>query len=340
MLEAPKNASFVMRLRCEAAMALHIADIIVESFDPADTAAAAFDERANDLDSGLWVVEGYFGAPPNEARVRALVAAAAGDATAQAVRFDRVEARDWVARSLEGLAPVRVGRFLVHGAHDRRAARPHDIAIEIEAALAFGTGHHGSTRGCLNLIERIAKRRRPRAILDVGTGTGVLAIAAARRFRIAVKAGDIDPVAVATTKANAKRNRVAGLVRPVQARGIDHPALNVASYDLVVANILAAPLRKLAPALGHVLAPGGEIILSGLLPRDVPGVVSAYGAQKITLVGRVDVEGWATLLMRRPFPSPRKRSETGRGAADSGVMARLPGSSSSALKSGSLRTVG
>jgi ribosomal protein L11 methyltransferase len=320
MLKGPNNASFVMRLRCEAATALQIADIIVERFDPADTAAAAFEETVNGPDLGPWVVEAYFGAAPDEGQVRALVASAAGNETAQAVRFGRVEACDWVAHSLEGLAPVRVGRFLVHGGHDRGAARAHEIAIEIEAALAFGTGHHGSTRGCLALINRIAKRRRPRAVVDVGTGTGVLAIAVARTFHISVRAGDIDPIAVATAKANAKRNRTAVFVRPVQARGINHRALESgATYDLVIANILAAPLRKLAPVLAKVLAPGGEIILSGLLPRDVQGVISAYRMQKIALVGRFDVEGWATLLMCRP---------------------RLRNPSSSALRFGSQRTAG
>ncbi len=320
MHEGPNNASFVMRLHCEAATALRIADIIVESFDPADTAAAAFEETVNGRDIGPWVVEAYFGAAPDERQVRALVAAAAGNETAQVVRFGRVEACDWVAHSLEGLAPVRVGRFLVHGGHDRGAGWAHEIAIEIEAALAFGTGHHGSTRGCLALLDCIAKRRRPPAVLDVGTGTGVLAIAAARTFHISVRAGDIDPIAVATAKANAKRNRAAVLVRTVQADGINHRALKSgAPYDLVIANILAAPLRTLAPALAKVLAPSGEILLSGLLPRDVQGVVSAYRTQKIALVGRVDVEGWATLLMRRP---------------------RLRNPSSSALRFGSLRTAG
>jgi ribosomal protein L11 methyltransferase len=309
MLEAPKTASFVMRLRCEAAMAIRLADLMVESFDPADTAAAAFEDRVNGADP--WVVEAYFTAAPDEERVRAVVVAAAGKAVARKVRFGRVQACDWVAHSLEGLAPVRVGRFLVHGAHDRGVAGAHEIGIEIEAALAFGTGHHGSTRGCLALLERVAKRRRPRTVLDLGTGSGVLAIAAARRFHVAVSAGDIDAIAVATAKANAKRNRAGALVRPVQARGIDHPTLKSgAPYDLVTANILAAPLRKLAPALSRVLAPGGEIVLAGLLPRDVQGVVSAYRAQNIALVRRLDVEGWATLLMRRPtLPSPRLRGE-------------------------------
>ncbi len=129
----------------------------------------------------------------------------------------------------------------------------------------------------------------------------MLAIAAALLFRVPVRAGDIDPVAVATASANAQRNRAGPFVRAVQAHGIDHPLLAGARYDLAIANILAGPLRKLAPALARALAPGGEIILSGLLPQDVPGVASAYRAQKIVMNGRIDIEGWATLLMRRPF---------------------------------------
>lgn len=298
---AGNNASFLMRLRCDPALALRIADVIVESFDPADTSAAAFEETVNGWEIRPWVVEAYFGVAPDQGRVRALVAAAAGEETAKAVRFGRIEARDWVTHSLEGLAPVRVGRFFVHGRHARGAASAHAIAIEIEAALAFGTGHHGSTRACLALIGHIARRRRPRAVLDIGTGTGVLAIAAARRFHVGVRAGDTDPIAIATTRANARRNGAASLLRAVRARGIDHPALKGgAPYDLVTANILAAPLAKLAPALAQVLAPGGEIILSGLLPPDVQAVVSAYRTQKLALVGRLDIEGWATLLMRRP----------------------------------------
>ncbi|MGB6176242.1 MAG: 50S ribosomal protein L11 methyltransferase, partial [Methylocella sp.] len=199
-----------------------------------------------------------------------------------------------------GLTPVRAGRFSVHGAHRRDAVKANDIAIEIEAALAFGTGHHGSTRGCLHMLDLVARKRRPRAILDLGTGTGVLAIAAAKLFRRKIHAGDIDSVCVQAAGANAKRNRVASFVRPVLAKGVAHPLLRAGGpYDLVLANILARPLRDLAPQIARLAAPRAEIILSGLAGRDVPGVAAAYRMQGAALARRIDIDGWATLLMRR-----------------------------------------
>ena len=229
MLEGlpPNDATHVMRLSCDEAAARRIAAIIVETFDPATTAAAAFEaaEDTSGWSKGHWAVEVYFGAPPDEANVRALVAAAAGGAVARAAVFGEVRERDWVATSLAGLGSVRVGRFLVHGAHGRGGVKANDIAIEIEAALAFGTGHHGSTRGCLFMLESVARRRRPAAILDLGTGSGVLAIAAAKVFKRKICAGDIDPVCVKTASANARRNRVANFVNPVLAKGAAHPLL-------------------------------------------------------------------------------------------------------------------
>jgi ribosomal protein L11 methyltransferase len=304
MLEGlpPKCAAHVMRLTCAEGTARRIADIIVETFDPATTAAAAFEEApdTSDWNKGPWIVEAYFGAPPDEANVRALVAAAAGDAAARAATFGRVDERDWVAASLEGLKPVRAGRFIVHGAHGRDAVKANDIAIEIEAALAFGTGHHGSTRGCLHTLDLVARERRPRAVLDLGSGSGVLAIAAAKVFKRKIHAGDIDRVCVEAAAANAKRNRVASFVRPVLAKGAAHPVLRAGGpYDLVLANILARPLRDLAPQIARLAAPRAEIILSGLIARDVPGVVAAYRKQAMALARRIDIDGWATLLMRR-----------------------------------------
>jgi ribosomal protein L11 methyltransferase len=298
----PNDAAHVMRLSCDQAMARRIAAIIVETFDPATTAAAAFEEAADTSGStkAPWIVEAYFGACPDEANVRALVAAAAGAAAASAATFGRIDERDWVAASLEGLKPVRAGCFIVHGAHRRDAVKANDIAIEIEAALAFGTGHHGSTHGCLHMLDLVARKRRPRAILDLGTGSGVLAIAAAKLFKRKIHAGDIDSVCVTAAGANAKRNRVASFVRPVQAKGVAHEVLRAGGpYDLVLANILARPLRDLAPEIARLAAPGAEIILSGLIRRDVPGVAAAYRTQGFALARLIDIDGWATLLMRR-----------------------------------------
>lgn len=304
MLEGlpPNNAAYVMRLACDETLARAVSDIIVETFDPADTAAAAFEVEATTQHWGAvpWAVEVYFGHAPDERQVRELVALVAGDVAAAAAVFGRVAQKDWVASALEGLGAVRAGRFLVHGSHERGRVRSHDIALEIEAALAFGTGHHGTTRGCLLLLDGVLKRRRPRHVLDVGTGTGVLAIAAARALKRPVAAGDIDPVSVEAARSNARLNGAGAYVRPVVARGLRHPALAAAGpYDLVFANILARPLRLLAPAIAAATAPQGEVILSGLLARDVPGIVSAYGAQRLFLERRIELEGWASLLLRR-----------------------------------------
>jgi len=303
MLEGlpPNNATHIVRLSCDEATARRVADIIVETFDPAEAAAAAFEEEARqDWKAVRWAVEAYFREKPDEPTLRALIACAAGDDAARALIFDEVETRDWVTSSLAGLPPVRAGRILLHGRHDRALVKANDVEIEIEAALAFGSGHHGSTRGCLLMLERIAKRRHPRAILDIGTGTGVLAIAAAKVFRVTVRASDIDSVAVSAARANARLNSVARFVRPVVATGLHHPQLDAAgAYDLVFANILARPLRQLAPAIRHVLAPGGEVVLSGLLTCDVASVISAYRAQGLALRRRLDLDGWATLLISR-----------------------------------------
>src|SRR5579872_4795087 len=207
-------ATIRARLTCDEATARRLAALAGECLDPDAIVCAVFEG-----DDGAWRVELYFREPPDETAIRKLIADGAGAATADALAFDAVEAKDWVAASLAGLKPVTAGRFVVHGAHDRARVAPNAIGIEIEAALAFGTGHHGTTRGCLLALDVLAKCRRPRRILDLGTGTGVLAIAAARIFRTAVLATDIDPVAVAAARANAKLNRAGALVEIVRATG-------------------------------------------------------------------------------------------------------------------------
>ena len=301
MLEGlpPNGASHVLRLTCDERRARAVADIIVETFDPTETAAAAFEEE----NGAYWAVEIYFAEAPDEQSIRDLIAAVSNEETAQHAQFSQIAKQDWVQNALSGLKPVRAGRILVHGAHDRAHKRPNDISVEIEAALAFGTGHHGTTLGCLRALDQILKRRRPRQILDVGTGTGVLAIAAARLLRQAVASGDIDPVAVNTARVNAQRNGAGAFVRPVLAAGLRHPRL-IGQYDLIFANILAKPLRLLAPAIAQAASFDAELVLSGLLSRDVPGVLAAYRAQNFFLAQRGDIDGWATLRLSRNGSCP------------------------------------
>jgi ribosomal protein L11 methyltransferase len=303
MLEGlpPNNAAHMMRLVSDERRARAVADLIVESFEPAEAASTVFETDDPWPGGGkAWLMEAYFGWEPDAAAIRALVAAASDEATARSATFGLTERCDWVANSLAGLKPVRAGRFLVHGAHDRSRVAANDIAIEIEAGLAFGTGHHGTTRGCLLHFDRLLKRRRPKRVLDVGCGAGVLAIAAARVLRRKVWLGDLDPVAVSVANANARLNGVGALCRAVVSHGVEARTLHEGEpYDLVFANILAKPLRLLAPSLAAVMSADGEAIVSGLLLADVAGVLASWRAQGFHLAEGIDLEGWASLRLRR-----------------------------------------
>lgn len=207
---------------------------------------------------------------------------------------------DWVAHTLEALKPVRAGRFLLHGAHDRGKARAGEIGIEIEAGLAFGTGHHGTTAGCLQMIGEVARRERPRNALDLGTGSAVLAIALAKLARIPVLATDIDPVATRVARENVRLNRVSSHVTCETATGFGHPAFaRAAPFDLIVANILARPLMRLAPQMRAFVAPGGSLVLSGILDRQRDAVIAAYAGQRFRHVRTIHREGWSTIHLKR-----------------------------------------
>jgi len=261
-----------------------------------------------DTGGGRWQVALYFSAPPEEKAVRAAMTAAAGAKAAAALRFARVAATDWVRASLAGLAPVVAGRFVIHGAHDRARVPPNRIGIEIEAALAFGTGHHGTTRGCLVAFDRICKTRNPRRraprVLDLGTGSGVLAIAAARVLRVRVLATDIDREAVRVARANARLNHAGAMIDVVQAAGVTAASLRAgAPFDLIFANILLGPLLRLAAPLRRLAAPGARVVLSGLLPTQANAIIAAY--RPLALERRLTLDGWSTLVFRRP-PSARR----------------------------------
>ncbi|GJD34289.1 50S ribosomal protein L11 methyltransferase [Methylobacterium aerolatum] len=305
MLEGlpPHRPTHVLRLDTDERSARAMTDLLGEMFDPTETAVAAFE----DADGKTWRLEAYFADEPDETFIRELIRPVIGDRADEA-EFRTIAEQDWVRSSLEGLKPVRAGRFLIHGSHDRGERRANDLAIEIEAALAFGTGHHGTTLGCLRAFVAERKRRRPRHVLDVGTGTGILAFAAAKDLRRPVVAGDLDREAVVTARENARLNGLGPWLKLYHAGGTRHAtAARPRRFDLVFANILAKPLRMLSPSLSAVVATGGTLVLSGLIERDVPGVLSAYRLQGFTLVRKGVIEGWVHLVLRRGGAAPRAR---------------------------------
>lgn len=293
---AARGESYVVRLATDAAGARALADRLAESLDGADAACAAF-ARPN----GRWQVDLHFRMRPALRPLRALIALAGGERLARSIRVARLAPRDWVRSSLVDLVPVRAGRFVVHGAHDRSRVPLHAVAIEIEAATAFGTGHHGTTRGCLVALDALARRTRPRRVLDLGTGTGVLAIAAAKVWHVPVLASDIDQRAVAVARTNVRLNRASPTVTVAQAAGLNSPRIAArAPYDLVLANILLAPLKRLAAPIARHLRPNGRVVLSGILATQAAAAISAYRSQGFVVERALVLDGWTTLVMRGP----------------------------------------
>jgi ribosomal protein L11 methyltransferase len=274
--------------------AKRVVDLLNESFFEGQAAIAAFEGP-----DGRWDITAHFAEAPDQISIRELVGIAAGDEVALAVTFDTVESRDWVKATLEELVPVCAGRFIVHGRHDRARVAPNKLGIEIEAALAFGTGHHGTTRGCLLLLDSVLKAHRPRRVLDLGTGTGVLAIAAAKALQTRLLASDIDPLSVRVARENAWLNGVGNLVETIRATGFSAPQFaQRGPFDLVLANILANPLRQMATPMARHLAPSALVILSGLLPHQAQSVIAAYRARGLVLQRHIQIDGWSSLLLR------------------------------------------
>ncbi|KIQ05157.1 ribosomal protein L11 methyltransferase [Agrobacterium tumefaciens] len=274
-----------------------VLDLLSEVFGEEDIAIAntEVDEKRD-----IWETSVYLYANDEDdvrARVTEALSSAFPDLT---VEREIIPDVDWIAKSLEGLTPVRAGRFLVHGSHDRDKVRINDLAIEIEAGQAFGTGHHGTTAGCLEMIEQVLRSRTIRNALDLGTGSGVLAIAVAKMRPVPVLATDIDPIAIRVAKENAKLNGIVSGMSLETAPGFHSDAFRKhGPFDLIIANILARPLIKMAPQLVTHLAPGGTVILSGILASQRWKVLSAYNGMKLSHVRTLWRNGWVTIHLRK-----------------------------------------
>ncbi len=264
----------------------------LETIEPAPTGIGTFEVEDG---SGTWEVGAYFTEAPNEVALALL--AAAQDAAPFTV--SELPETDWVAHVRRELKPVEAGRFFLHGAHDADKLPEGRTPLLIEASMAFGTGHHGTTLGCLKALDRLADQGvSPKRIADIGCGTGVLAMAAATLWQADIVASDIDEQAIAVARANLAANGLEGQVETLVAPGFEHPRL-AGPFDLIFANILKGPLIELAPGMAGALTPGGHVILSGILTSQAETVAEHYQAQGLNLAAREDIVDWTTLLLTR-----------------------------------------
>ncbi|MBO6673901.1 MAG: 50S ribosomal protein L11 methyltransferase [Rhizobiales bacterium] len=272
-----------------------IADLLGLAFESDETPIAFFEDE----EAGHWTVDAFQEGDDAPALASAIRDALGSDAFAAPLDCHVLDEVDWVTASLEGLQAIRAGRFVVHGLHARDAVGPTDIGIRVEASRAFGTGHHGTTLGCLELIDWACARQRYCNILDVGTGTGVLAMAAVHLTKAPVLATDIDPISVEVTRQNAKLNQLDPWITVAEADGVLGAPQTRAPYDLIMANILAGPLIDLAAPMTKLLASGGGIILSGLMQHQERAVRARYRAEGLVLVKRIHHGEWSALFLQR-----------------------------------------
>lgn len=289
------SSAGVWRVAARAADA-EAAALAVAAFEPISAAVSAFKAEPG----GAWQVEGFAAAAPKRSLVEASLALLwSGRADRPpALSIERLPERDWLAENQASFSPQRAGRYFIHPSHYRGEVPAGSIPLVIDAATAFGSGEHATTQGCLLALNALARRGRRRAVLDIGTGSGILAIAAAKTWRRRVLARDIDAEAVRVAARNAAANGVGSLVDLRRADG--YRGLGAGRrFDLVFANILARPLALMAPALARALAPGGVAVLSGLLARQEPAVLAAHRARRLTLRRRIRLAGWHSLVLAR-----------------------------------------
>ena len=287
----PTYTAITKLTSAEAAYALSEA---MENMDPEPTGVGVFEMEDG---SNLWEVGGYFTDAPDDIELLLLAQAFA----AQPFIVSELPEIDWVAKVRRDLSPVEAGRFLVYGSHDADKLPSDKVGLLIEASMAFGTGHHGTTLGCLRALDRLdSEGFRGRKVVDIGCGTAVLAMAAARIWADPVLASDIDAIAVEVAQVNIAANGLEDRVKCLEATGFAHPVLQAAApFDLVFANILMGPLIDLAPEMGRVTASGGYAILSGLLVTQAEQVLAAYAQAGFALHYREDIGEWATLTLTR-----------------------------------------
>ncbi|HVI50838.1 MAG TPA: 50S ribosomal protein L11 methyltransferase [Candidatus Sulfotelmatobacter sp.] len=304
----PKPHPDVWRVEIVVALAaVEAFEAVLENFT--DSVSWFLDDPdADETDENLlWRLEGYSRTPVERAEIEAAleVTAAAIGREAPALRVEQVPGTDWVTANLQAFPPITAGRFFVHGSHFEGKPPAGKIAIKIDAGTAFGSGEHATTYGCLMALDRLLRRRTFRHPLDLGCGSGILGIAAAKSIHVPVTLSDIDPVSVQVATRNARRNGVASLATAFLSDGYNSRGIRSRRpYDLILANILARPLAAMAADLSRHLAPDGVAVLSGLLNRQERFVLGAHRAQGLSLLGKIRMNGWTALVIGR---TPRAR---------------------------------
>jgi ribosomal protein L11 methyltransferase len=286
-----------LREEIEKSAALKLQKIFEDAFEEDGFPVSSFEDLENPIN---WEIAVYCETElADETHARMLELAKENGVEVTFKRED-IPDIDWVAETLRDLTAVRAGRFIVHGTHESHIPRPHEIAVHVNAGLAFGTGHHGTTAGCLDMLSRVLKRKTFRNVLDLGTGSGVLAIAAAKAMPCYVMATDIDPVATETAKFNAKQNGVQAHVECLTSVGFTNVRMHEqAPFDLIIANILAKPLQQMTLDIVAHTASGGTVILSGLLPHQRTPIIASFRLQGLQLKHSHIRDGWLVVVFEK-----------------------------------------